>query len=229
MVQNSSILNSFKAHQNKPNEIFFSESLPSPLKKNIRNYFSKLDQNQISLSNLPLKLAQKFNLKRVRIERISDINLNKLALSLDVFIPRAKILNKKLWISSNGKIYKGHNHTSKLPIFFLSNPLKTKTWLDNHTLILNTKEQKIISDLNNLLIAFNEKKIRILSIQYQLHRGFQVHTWSGIQILLGNAPFKKSLEKYINIKSREDFPIEQLKAVELDYPNKALITFKPKI
>lgn len=203
-------------------EIKYS-SIKDPIKKSIYQSFPSNPE-----ASLAPKLAQKFNLEEIKL--LKSFVHPTYRVDYSKFIPIAYINSENLILSKNGKVYKNtlKINSKFIPTLVLNPKLISSDWKHEHTLILSEELNDIIINYLKLTENLHSKKIKHLQARYFLHRGFQVTMESSVKVQLGLPPFSQSLEKYLKILNRQDINFDALVLLELDFPKKALITYKPE-
>lgn len=193
----------------------------------VRQYIRRYIAAGKELAQLPEQLALKFQFHKVHLQQRASASGYDLRLSVAHFEPIARIESTPLLLSRAGAIYASDDPQGFKQLPSLSLPLSDR-WTPRRTLAVTTEQQKRLEQAMALMMRLDQHKIRYSKIALKPHRGFQVVTHEGLFLQFGHDGFKKSLGRFTKILKREDFAINSVKEIHLDFKGKALITMKPK-
>lgn len=179
------------------------------------------------LAQLPEQLALTFQFHRVYLQQRASASGYDIRLSVAHFEPIARIEGTPMLLSRAGAIYASADPRLFKQLPKLSLPLSDR-WTKRRTLAVTAEQQQRLSQAMALMTKLDQHKIRYTRIGLKPHRGFQVVTDEGLFLQFGHKGFKKSLGRFTKILKREDFALNAVKEIHLDFKGKALITMKPK-
>lgn len=180
-----------------------------------------------ALAALPEQLSLKFQFHKAHLAQVPTSKGYDVRLTVAHFEPIARITGTALLLSRDGAIYSSDN-----PKNFLSLPgirlALTDRWTPRRTLDVTPDQQRHISQAMSLMAVLTKADIPFAQLTLKPHRGFQVQTGHGLYLQFGHRDFDRSIKRYQKILKREDFAINAVKEIHLDFKGKALITMKPK-
>lgn len=187
-----------------------------------------MERQEQDLTELPRLLALKFQFHKANVRRVTAREQGQYDLRLTVshYQPIAKIFGTPLILSRDGAIYESKDsQTLDLPQIRMTLAQK---WTQRRTLDVTAKQQQSIDEAIALMSKLRAKGIAFQQLNLMPHRGFQVRTTAGLLLQFGRKNFVDSIKRYQKILKREDFSIDDVKEIHLDFKGKALITMKPK-
>ncbi|MBI2603855.1 MAG: hypothetical protein HYW48_12450 [Deltaproteobacteria bacterium] len=138
---------------------------------------------------------------------------------------KIRILSRNGDVYGSADLYKPEIQTILTGVF--SRESKQFLLNNDNTIIVSKDERDVITSALTLLSESSERSLRIEKITYQQHRGFVAKLREqNILVSFGNPPFEKKFKRLFNVlKSMKDGTSE-IKSIELDYSDKAFLTFK---